>query len=92
MTHFGRRRRRSLARNICNRFKNRLSTVMNAQNIAVMDKGMCIEQGTHDSLMRDGGVYSSLVARQVNSINVPAADTYISSVTTGSTDGANMRK
>lgn len=42
-----------------------LSTVMNAQNIAVMDKGACIEQGTHDELMQTGGVYSSLVARQV---------------------------
>lgn len=38
---------------------------MNADNIAVMDKGCCIEQGTHDNLMSMGGVYSSLVARQV---------------------------
>lgn len=38
---------------------------MNADNIAVMDKGLLVEQGTHDSLMGIGGVYSSLVARQV---------------------------
>ncbi|CAM9535738.1 unnamed protein product, partial [Hapterophycus canaliculatus] len=44
---------------------HRLSTVMNADNIAVMDKGRLVEQGTHDSLMGIGGVYSSLVARQV---------------------------
>ena len=43
----------------------RLSTVMNADNIAVMDKGRLVEQGTHDNLMEAGGVYSSLVARQV---------------------------
>lgn len=39
---------------------------MNADNIAVMDKGRLVEQGTHDSLMGMGGVYSSLVARQVS--------------------------
>ncbi|CAM9667734.1 unnamed protein product [Choristocarpus tenellus] len=38
---------------------------MNAHNIAVMDKGRCIEQGTHDTLMKTKGVYSQLVARQV---------------------------
>lgn len=38
---------------------------MNADNIAVMDKGRLVEQGTHDKLMEGGGVYSSLVARQV---------------------------
>ena len=38
---------------------------MNADNIAVMDKGRLVEQGTHDNLMEAGGVYSSLVARQV---------------------------
>lgn len=38
---------------------------MNADNIAVMDKGRLVEQGTHDSLLGIGGVYSSLVARQV---------------------------
>lgn len=43
----------------------RLSTVVNADNIAVLDKGRCIEQGTHDKLIAMGGVYSSLVARQV---------------------------
>eukprot|EP00903_Cladosiphon_okamuranus_P007814 g7560.t1 len=45
---------------------HRLSTVMNADNIAVMDKGRLVEQGTHDNLMEAGGVYSSLVARQVS--------------------------
>ncbi|CAB1110551.1 ABC [Ectocarpus sp. CCAP 1310/34] len=45
---------------------HRLSTVMNADNIAVLDKGRLVEQGTHDSLVRAGGVYSSLVARQIS--------------------------
>eukprot|EP00903_Cladosiphon_okamuranus_P007815 g7561.t1 len=45
---------------------HRLSTVMKADNIAVMDKGRLVEQGTHDNLMEAGGVYSSLVARQIS--------------------------
>ncbi|CAN0321570.1 unnamed protein product [Ectocarpus fasciculatus] len=39
---------------------------MNADNIAVLDKGRLVEQGTHDSLVRAEGVYSSLVARQIS--------------------------
>ena len=44
---------------------HRLSTVMNADKIAVVDKGRIVEQGTHDELTEAGGVYSRLVARQL---------------------------
>ena len=45
---------------------HRLSTVMNADKIAVMSKGKIVEQGTHAELTSDpNGVYSQLVARQM---------------------------
>ncbi len=40
---------------------HRLSTVMNADTIYVMDKGSIVEQGTHDQLLARRGVYSHLV-------------------------------
>lgn len=43
---------------------HRLSAVRNADNIIVMDAGKIIEQGSHNSLMRDGGVYAGLVNNQ----------------------------
>jgi ABC-type multidrug transport system fused ATPase/permease subunit len=44
---------------------HRLSTVMNAHKIAVIDQGAVVEEGTHDQLLEMGGVYSSLVRRQM---------------------------
>ena len=43
---------------------HRLSTVINADNIFVMDKGKVIEEGTHGELLRLGGQYASMWARQ----------------------------
>ena len=45
---------------------HRLSTVMNAHKIAVIDQGSVVEEGTHDQLLQRGGVYSSLVRRQMS--------------------------
>ena len=43
---------------------HRLSTVRNADEIAVISDGRIIEQGTHEALLRDGGVYARLYSLQ----------------------------
>jgi ABC-type multidrug transport system fused ATPase/permease subunit len=43
---------------------HRLSTVQHADEILVLDAGRIIERGTHESLLRDGGVYRKLVELQ----------------------------
>jgi ATP-binding cassette, subfamily B, heavy metal transporter len=43
---------------------HRLSTVIHADTILVMDKGRIVERGTHLSLMNAGGLYAGLWARQ----------------------------
>jgi len=46
---------------------HRLSTVRNADLIVVLDRGTIVEKGTHDSLMRERGVYYHLNAQQLGS-------------------------
>ncbi len=43
---------------------HRLSTVIHADTILVMDKGQIVERGTHFSLLDAGGLYAGLWARQ----------------------------
>ncbi|MGO9485668.1 MAG: ABCB family ABC transporter ATP-binding protein/permease [Rhodomicrobium sp.] len=43
---------------------HRLSTVIHADAILVMDKGQIVERGTHLSLLAGGGLYAGLWARQ----------------------------
>lgn len=45
---------------------HRMSTVINADNIIVMNKGHIIEQGTHNALINAKGYYYSLVKEQLN--------------------------
>ncbi len=46
---------------------HRLSTIKEADNILVMRDGRITEQGTHDSLMEQGGFYASLYNSQFDS-------------------------
>ena len=43
---------------------HRLSTVVNADQILVLDKGLIAERGTHEALLEKGGVYAALWSRQ----------------------------
>ena len=43
---------------------HRLSTLSALDRLVVIDRGKIIEQGTHDSLIRAGGLYSELWRRQ----------------------------
>ncbi|MCZ7625546.1 MAG: ATP-binding cassette domain-containing protein [Candidatus Methylomirabilis sp.] len=44
---------------------HRLSTVIRADRILVLDGGSCVEQGTHSELMAHGGVYRRLYTTQL---------------------------
>ncbi|MEC9464907.1 MAG: ABC transporter transmembrane domain-containing protein [Myxococcota bacterium] len=44
---------------------HRLSTVQGADLVVVLDDGKIAEQGTHDELLGQGGVYGKLVERQL---------------------------
>ncbi len=46
---------------------HRLSTIMHADTIYVLEKGYLVEQGTHDELLKQNGLYSALWRQQVAS-------------------------
>jgi ATP-binding cassette subfamily B protein len=43
---------------------HRLSTVTDADEILVLDEGAVVERGDHEALLRRGGLYSEMWARQ----------------------------
>ena len=43
---------------------HRLSTVVNADEIVVLDRGTIVERGTHDTLLMLGGIYAGMWNRQ----------------------------
>ena len=45
---------------------HRLTTIQNADRIFVFDKGVIVEQGTHEELIQQGNVYYNLQKRQIS--------------------------
>jgi ATP-binding cassette subfamily B protein len=43
---------------------HRLSTVLDADRILVLHRGQLVEEGTHEQLVRRGGIYARLVEIQ----------------------------
>jgi ABC-type multidrug transport system fused ATPase/permease subunit len=43
---------------------HRLATILDADEIIVMERGRIVERGTHGALLREGGVYADLYALQ----------------------------
>ena len=52
---------------------HRLSTIRNADRIFVIDRGRCVEEGTHDSLVADGGLYARLAKQAFGHATAEAA-------------------
>jgi ATP-binding cassette, subfamily B, bacterial len=53
---------------------HRLSTVVNADVIFVVDGGRIVERGTHAELLRADGVYARLFAEQLAAASAVAAE------------------
>jgi ATP-binding cassette, subfamily B, heavy metal transporter len=53
---------------------HRLSTVVNADEIIVLDRGRIVERGRHADLIARGGVYADMWAKQLVENDAPAAE------------------
>jgi len=50
---------------------HRLSTVRNANRLAVLDRGRLVETGDHAALLAQGGLYARLIRRQMAAARQP---------------------
>lgn len=66
---------------------HRLSTVQDAHRIIVIQHGQVAEQGNHESLLEAGGVYASLVRRQL--ARGPSSASLVQSASAASLFGGN---
>lgn len=75
---------------------HRLSTVMGAHKIVVLEGGRVAEQGNHDDLLEAEGIYAQLVkrqlAKQANLLSDMPADVAQSSVTTETLERQSGRR
>ena len=51
---------------------HRLSTVQSCDRILVMDNGRIVEEGTHEHLVEQGGLYARLAKLQFEGANEPS--------------------
>lgn len=51
---------------------HRLSTLRNADRLFIIEKGMLHEQGTHDELVAQDGIYAKLVRMQTEMSRIRA--------------------
>ena len=52
---------------------HRITTIMNADHIIVLDQGKIREQGTHEELMEQGGLYRKIYDLQTAGVDVTAS-------------------
>lgn len=52
---------------------HRLSTIRDADTIVVLDNGVVVEQGAHDTLLARDGLYAHLVAMQSHDASMTPA-------------------
>ena len=50
---------------------HRLATVLKADRIIVMDEGQFVEEGSHDDLVAQGGIYAGLAKLQFETEQLP---------------------
>lgn len=62
---------------------HRLSTVIGADTIHVLEAGQIVESGTHAQLLAHGGLYAELAAQQVAASRVIETETVIEATVTG---------
>jgi len=58
----------------CFLISHRVTAVMNADRILVLDDGRLVDQGTHEELLARGGVYAGLLRRQLLEQEVSGTD------------------
>jgi ATP-binding cassette, subfamily B, multidrug efflux pump len=50
---------------------HRISTIQEADQIIVLDKGEIVERGTHQSLLKQNGIYKKMFAQQTTEFTCP---------------------